>query len=126
MKWRVGVKLSSIKKVEMRQAYTILDLLGDFGGFNDAVYFLLSIPMGIYSSSMYSKHIASSFRLQSQPDSERSSRSGSIENRISSQEASQKSLINELKRDRSKDSIHLSFIKALFYCNCLCKRDKKL
>ena len=74
MKWSVGIRLSSNKKVEKRQAYTILDLLGDFGGFNDAVYFLLSIPMSIYSSSMYSKHIASLFRLQSKPDPKHRSR----------------------------------------------------
>ena len=42
----------------------MLDLLGDFGGFNDAIYFLLSIPMGFYSSSMYAKHIASLFKAR--------------------------------------------------------------
>ena len=45
-----------------REAYTFLDLLGDFGGFNDAVYFLLSLPMGIYSAAMYERHIASFFK----------------------------------------------------------------
>ena len=42
-----------------------MNFLGDFGGFNDAIYLLLSLPMSYYSSAMYSKHIASHFNLAS-------------------------------------------------------------
>ena len=62
--WEFSIELSLDKKVERRIAYTFLDLLGDFGGFNDAIYMLLSIPLGYYSSSMYSRHIASFFKVR--------------------------------------------------------------
>ena len=42
----------------MRKAYTLFDLLGDFGGFNDAIYFLLSLPMSFYSASMFNRFIS--------------------------------------------------------------------
>ena len=58
------IALSSNSKVESRQAYTLFELLGDFGGFNDAIYFLLSLPMGFYSSAMYNQHVASLFRYK--------------------------------------------------------------
>ena len=41
----------------MRKSYTLFDLLGDFGGFNDAIYFLISLPMSLYSASMFDKFI---------------------------------------------------------------------
>ena len=62
--WEFAIKLSEDKRVEKRKAYTSFDLLGDFGGFNDAIYFLLSIPLGIYSSSMFSRHISNLFNVQ--------------------------------------------------------------
>ena len=68
-KWTLKFELSQDKKVESRKAYTLLQLLGDFGGFNDAIYFLLSLPMGFYSSSMYSKHVASLFKLRGKKSS---------------------------------------------------------
>ena len=45
--------LSARKRVEKRKAYTILELLGDFGGFNDAIFLIFSLPMSIYSAAMY-------------------------------------------------------------------------
>ena len=59
-KYDYGLKitLSENKRVESRQAYTVLDLLGDFGGFNDAIYFLVSLPMGYYSQAMYERQVA--------------------------------------------------------------------
>ena len=48
-----------------RSAYTLLDAIGDFGGFNDAIYFLLSIPMGYYTSAAFSKHVTSLFYKES-------------------------------------------------------------
>ena len=51
--WEFVFRLSDSKKFETRQAYTLLELLGDFGGFNDAIYFLISFPMSFYTSSMF-------------------------------------------------------------------------
>ena len=48
------IDLGTNSVIQKRQAYTFFDLLGDFGGFNDAIIFLLSLPMSLYSSAMYS------------------------------------------------------------------------
>ena len=43
-----------------RRAYTFMDLLGDFGGFNDAIIFIVSTVFASYSASMFEATIASS------------------------------------------------------------------
>ena len=54
----IEIRLSRNQKVLSRTAYTLFDLLGDFGGFNDAIYLLFSVPMSFYSSAMFKKFIA--------------------------------------------------------------------
>ena len=51
--FEIEMRLSRERKVLSRTAYTLFDLLGDFGGFNDAIIFLISFPMSFYSSSMF-------------------------------------------------------------------------
>lgn len=51
--------LTTDKIVQMRQAYTFMALLGDFGGFNDALILILGTLMAVYSSKMYQSAIAS-------------------------------------------------------------------
>ena len=46
------------KSIYKRQAYTILSLLGDFGGFTDALVLLISIFASTYSARMFSAAIA--------------------------------------------------------------------
>ena len=41
-----------------RRAYTLMDLLGDFGGFNDAIIFIVSTVLAGYSARMYEANIA--------------------------------------------------------------------
>ena len=65
------VNLSKFKKVEGRQAYTIIDLLADFGGFNDAIYSLISLPMGIYSAALFNQYVSSQFKRRKKNGSKR-------------------------------------------------------
>ena len=53
------VTLSKFKKVEGRKAYSLIDLLSDFGGFNYVIYQFLSLPMGIYSAALFNQHVSS-------------------------------------------------------------------
>ena len=41
-----------------RKAYTFMDLLGDFGGFNDAIIFIVSTVFATYSARMFEASIA--------------------------------------------------------------------
>lgn len=52
------ILLTNNKNYYERQAYTFLGALGDFGGFNDAIVFLISSFMGVYSAKMYVAQIA--------------------------------------------------------------------
>ena len=50
--------LSSNKTYSRRKAYTILNLLSDFGGFNDALFFILGILSTSYAARMYKASIS--------------------------------------------------------------------
>ena len=58
---RIDINLSIDKNLYSRTAYTLLDLLGDFGGFTDAIIFIFGTVMSFYSASMYEASIASEF-----------------------------------------------------------------
>ena len=47
------------KSVYKREAYTILSLLGDFGGFTDALVLLVGVFASVYSAKMFNAAIAS-------------------------------------------------------------------
>ena len=51
-------ELGTRKKYYKRQAYTILELLGDFGGFNDALFMLIGLVSSFYGAQMYQAAIA--------------------------------------------------------------------
>ena len=115
----------------MRKAYTLLDLLGDFGGFNDAILFLFSLPMGFYASSMYSLDIAGLFK----PQNMRQKKQGEtvLLKELSSKDRSsdklhenEKALIFGSMLTGAADSVRLTFFKALCYCKWLCKRNREL
>ena len=63
------ILMSNQKNFYSRSAYTFLTLLGDFGGFNDAIVFLISLFMGGYSAKMYAAQIASELFLHTEPSS---------------------------------------------------------
>ena len=46
-----------------RRAYTFMDLLGDFGGFNDAIVFIVSTIFASYSARMYEDSIAKRLKI---------------------------------------------------------------
>ena len=50
--------MSAQKTILKRQAYTFMDLLGDFGGFNDALFFFGTLLFTAYSSKMFMASIA--------------------------------------------------------------------
>ena len=56
--FKVEIHLGLKKTTIIRQAYTLLDLLGDFGGFNDALFFFGRIFLASYSSRMFISSIA--------------------------------------------------------------------
>lgn len=64
--------MSNKKNSYERTAYTFLTLLGDFGGFNDAIIFLISLFMSSYSSKIYAAHIASELQVHEEPSEEQS------------------------------------------------------
>ena len=53
-----GLLLSNKKTTIKRKAYSILALLGDFGGFNDAIFFIFGTLMTTYSAKMFKSSVA--------------------------------------------------------------------
>ena len=51
--------MNNKKKIYERKAYTLMNLLGDFGGFNDAIIFLVGSVLAFYASSMFAASISS-------------------------------------------------------------------
>ena len=50
--------LGNKKMYYEREAYTFLELLGDFGGFNDALFLIIGTLSSFYASQMYQASIA--------------------------------------------------------------------
>ena len=50
--------LDSKVTTSKRRAYTIMNLLGDFGGFNDAIIFIIGTFLSAYSARMFESSIA--------------------------------------------------------------------
>ena len=58
-KFEMTVELSNVKYLHQRSIMTFLDVIGNVGGFNDAVWLFASFFLGPYSSLMYTRSIAS-------------------------------------------------------------------
>lgn len=63
--------LSGIKKTYEREVYTIMELLSDFGGFNDGIILIPAVLMHFYSQKMYIQHLFGllPIKKESDPDS---------------------------------------------------------
>ena len=51
--------MSKNKSYSERRAYTFMDILGDFGGFNGSITFIVSTIFASYSAHMFETSIAS-------------------------------------------------------------------
>ena len=51
------ISLSNKVKEHKRQVVTALDVVGNVGGFNDAIYLFISMFMSTYSSLMYMRSV---------------------------------------------------------------------
>ena len=56
--------MSKNKSYSERRAYTFMDVLGDFGGFNGSITFIVSTIFAGYSASMYEASIASQLNIE--------------------------------------------------------------
>ena len=47
------IEMSNNKVIITRQAYSVFDILGDFGGFNGSIFMILSTVFTAYSARIY-------------------------------------------------------------------------
>ena len=52
------------KSIFKREAYTVLSLLGDFGGFTDALALIIGLFASVYSAKMFNAAIAEEISYQ--------------------------------------------------------------
>ena len=55
----IMIEMGDNKSIYKREAYTVLSLLGDFGGFVDALALLIGLFTSFYSARMFTAAIAS-------------------------------------------------------------------
>ena len=65
---RVKIELSDLFRSQERQVYTFMTMLGDVGGFNEAVIIFPSIIMAYFSERMYRKDIAGEIPVKDDED----------------------------------------------------------
>ena len=51
--------LADIKRTQERKAYSMMDFLSDFGGFNEGIKFFPSLFFGFYAARMYHNDVYS-------------------------------------------------------------------
>ena len=52
------IQMGSNKSIYKREAYTVLNLIGDFGGFTDALALIFGLLVSFYSAYMFKATIA--------------------------------------------------------------------
>ena len=58
------IEMSNNKVIITRQAYSVFDILGDFGGFNGSIFMILSTIFTAYSARIYHDQIAKEIPLE--------------------------------------------------------------
>lgn len=125
------------KSLYKREAYTLLSLLGDFGGFTDALSLILGTLTSIYSAKMYQAAIASELPAESvnsrrffhasseatREDYRQLCRSINLGNQLS---RSDLSLIHKAISWTSQRLKAPSFYKQLCWVGLLCRKDKRV
>ena len=56
----IKLRLKGEEKEFKRKVYTLMDLIGDVGGFNDGLLILVGLIVNFYGSSMFERAIAQS------------------------------------------------------------------
>ena len=56
--------MTNRKNLFSRHAYTLFDLLGDYGGFNEAFFTLIGAFISTYSAKMYQNSISQELKVQ--------------------------------------------------------------
>ena len=119
--------MSDVKQVYQRKAYTLLTLLGDYGGFNGAVVFLLSFLMTTYSANMYEAAVASGLKYQTKIKRDNAYSNHSLRAKLDRQSSfalDKDDLCQVDKALRSVKRLKASFWKALCNIKLFCGKDK--
>ena len=65
----IFIKLSERRIEQERHRYTFVDLLADFGGFNDGIIMIASVFMAPYSGAMFSNSLSQHFPVRKKGNS---------------------------------------------------------
>ena len=111
-----------------------MDLLGDFGGFNDAIVFIVSTLFASYGARMYEDSIAK--RLKITPKKKfRANHDAQIEAFRTKISDSQNDMLSLNQKDlqtlhsiikTSTEKLKIPFIKALCYMKLCCRKDRHI
>ena len=113
--------LSNAKYTHQRSLVTLLDIIGNIGGFNDAIWLCFSTFLSSYSSLMYMRSVSKKIQFSSskgrKSDNERDETEvGEVLSKLDL-----KRIISQLK---NTFQLNLSPLKTVIF-SCCCKRNKK-
>ena len=60
----MSLEMTNSKNLYSRKAYTLFDLLGDFGGFNEAFFMIIGSVLAVYSARLYEDSISRELPFQ--------------------------------------------------------------
>ena len=115
--------------IENRTRYSVWDLLGDVGGFNDGLILVCQLLTSAYTAASFrTKYLASSY-FDSDNDADSRSSPGHRITMAKLKEQDSKNIIDPSAFEKaltSAESLKQSFIRNLFFCKCQTKRQKML
>ena len=100
--YEVMLKMGDNKSIYKREAYTLLSLLGDFGGFADALTLLIGLLSSFYSARMFTTAIAAELPY---------SNPGNKRNQISSKHQNTQNLKGKVERNLALSEADLNVLK---------------
>ena len=123
------LRLDDSKVNYERQAYSFFQLLGDFGGFNDALIFLVGNFTALYGSRMFSASIASTLPTEKRENRHQENEEillGKIDN--DTEFVLQREDIKVIKKSIKATKVYeeTPFWKALCYMRYFCKKDEHM
>ena len=121
--------LSDSIVIENRTRFSIWDLLGDVGGFNDGLVLVCQLITSAYTAASFrTKYLASSY-FDSNNDADSRSSPGHRITMATLKEQDNSSMLDPSAFERaltSAKSLKNSFMRNLLFCKCQSKRQKLL
>ena len=117
--------LNNLSATHEREVYTVMDALGDFGGFNDGIILFPAIIMQIYSKNMFLQYLFSLLPIKQGTNSvgrgKFKKKCNEDQSPFEMEEADTQLVFDESARLIQRKN---SWFLSLCYSKCFCKKNR--